>query len=141
VQLDGTISLPLAGTLPVAGLLLPQIQTKIGVALASKVFRQRTPDGRENVIVLGADEVTTSVAEYRPINVNGDVTKPGEYPYRPAITARQLVALAGGYDIMRIKMSNPYLESADLRRQLDQAERLSARKGVPSAWRPRRRPG
>jgi polysaccharide export outer membrane protein len=115
VQLDGTISLPLAGTLLVAGLPLPQIQTKIGAVLASKVFRQRTPDGRENVIVLGADEVTTSVAEYRPIYVNGDVSKPGEYPYRPAITARQLIALAGGYDIMRIKMNNPYLESADLR--------------------------
>jgi polysaccharide export outer membrane protein len=43
------------------------------------------------------------------------VSKPGEYPYRPATTARQLVALAGGYDIMRMRMNNPYLESADLR--------------------------
>ena len=43
------------------------------------------------------------------------MSKPGEYPYRPAITARQLVAVAGGYDIMRIRMNNPYLESADLR--------------------------
>ena len=65
--------------------------------------------------MIGADEVTTTVAEYRPIYINGDVSKPGEYPYRPAITARQLVAVAGGYDIMRIRMNNPYLESADLR--------------------------
>lgn len=115
VQLDGTISLPLAGTLPVAGLSLPKIQTKIGVALASKVFRQRSPDGRELAIVLDADEVTATVVEYRPIYVNGDVSKPGEYPYRPSITARQLVAVAGGYDIMHVRMNNPYLESADLR--------------------------
>jgi len=115
VQMDGNISLPLVGTLPVAGLPLPQIRTKIRAALASKVFRQRTSDGREAVIVIDADEVTTVVAEYRPIYVNGDVSKPGEYPYRPAITARQLVAVAGGYDIMRIRMNNPYLESADLR--------------------------
>ena len=54
-------------------------------------------------------------SEYRPIYVNGDVSKPGEYPYRPSITAGQLVAVAGGYDIMRIRMNNPYLESADLR--------------------------
>src|SRR6202048_3376192 len=54
-------------------------------------------------------------SEYRPIYVNGDVSKPGEYPYRPSIAARQLVAVAGGYDIMRIRMNNPYLESADLR--------------------------
>ncbi|MGX9428740.1 MULTISPECIES: polysaccharide biosynthesis/export family protein [Bradyrhizobium] len=115
IQMDGSILLPLVGTVPVAGLSLPQIRAKIGAALASKVFRQRTPDGREVVFVIDADEVTTTVGEYRPIYVNGDVSKPGEYPYRPAITARQLVAVAGGYDIMRIRMNNPYLESADLR--------------------------
>jgi polysaccharide export outer membrane protein len=115
VQMDGSISLPLVGAVPVAGLPLPQIRTQIGLALASKVFRQRTPDGRENVIVIAADEVTTIVAEYRPIYVNGDVSKPGEYPYRPATTARQVIAVAGGYDIMHVRMNNPYLESADLR--------------------------
>src|SRR6201998_3549232 len=36
VQLDGNISFPLAGTLSVAGLPLPQIQAKVGAALASK---------------------------------------------------------------------------------------------------------
>jgi polysaccharide biosynthesis/export protein len=115
VQMDGSISLPLVGAFPVAGLPLPEIRTQIGLALASKVFRQRTPDGRENVIVIAADEVTTTVAEYRPIYVNGDVSKPGEYPYRPATTARQVIAVAGGYDIMHVRMNNPYLESADLR--------------------------
>src|SRR6266404_2267229 len=115
VQMDGNISLPLAGTLSVAGLPLPQIRAKVGAALASKVFRQRTPDGREVIIVIDPDEVTTIVAEYRPIYVNGDVSKPGEYPYRPATTARQVIAVAGGYDIMHIRMNNPYLESADLR--------------------------
>src|SRR6266404_384527 len=115
VQMDGNISLPLAGTLSVAGLPLPQIRAKIGAALASKAFRQRTPDGREVVIVIDSDEVTTIVAEYRPVYVNGDVSKPGEYPYRPATTARQVIAVAGGYDIMHIRMNNPYLESADLR--------------------------
>jgi polysaccharide export outer membrane protein len=115
VQNDGNISLPLVGTLPVAGLPLQQIRAKIGAALASKVFRQRTSDGREAAVVIDADEVTAIVAEYRPLYVNGDVSKPGEYTYRPSITARQLVAVAGGYDIMRIRMNNPYLESADLR--------------------------
>lgn len=115
VQVDGNISLPLVGMLPVAGQQLSEIRAEIGAALASKVFRQRTPDGHETVLVIDADEVTTTVAEYRPIYVDGDVSKPGEYPYRPATTARQAVALAGGYDIMHIRMNNPYLESADLR--------------------------
>ena len=65
--------------------------------------------------MIDADEVTAIVAEYRPIYANGDVSKPGDYPYRPATTARQLIAVAGGYDNMRIRMNNPYLESADLR--------------------------
>lgn len=86
--------------------------------LVSKVFRQRTPDGREVAIVIDADEVTTTVAEYEPIYVNGGVSKcqsRASILNRPSLTARQLVALAGGYDIMRIRMNNPYLESADLR--------------------------
>src|SRR6266403_937777 len=115
VQMDGNISLPLVGMLPVAGLPLSEIRAKIGAAMATKAFRQRTPDGREIVIVIDADEVTTVVAEYRPIYVNGDVSNPGEYPYRPTTTARQVIAVAGGYDIMHIRMNNPYLESADLR--------------------------
>lgn len=117
VQIDGNISLPLAGMLPVAGLSLSQIQAKVGAALASKVFRQRNSDGREITVVLDADEVTTTVAEYRPIYVNGDVSKPGEYPYRPSTTVRQIIAVAGGYDIMHMRMNNVYLESADLRSQ------------------------
>jgi polysaccharide export outer membrane protein len=117
VQIDGNISLPLVGMLPVAGLPLQQVRSQIGAALASKVFRQRSPDGRETAIVIDADEVTATVAEYRPIYVNGDVSKPGEYPYRPATTARQLIAVAGGYDVMHMRMNNPYLESADLRSQ------------------------
>ena len=115
VQIDGKISLSLVGMLPAAGLTLPQIQTKIGVALASKVFRQRSPDGREIAVVIDKDEVTATVAEYRPVYVDGDVSKPGEYLYRPSTTARQLIALAGGYDVMHMRMNNPYLEAADLR--------------------------
>jgi polysaccharide biosynthesis/export protein len=115
VQMDGSISLPLVGRLPVAGLSLPEIQAKVGAALASKVFRQRGPDGREVAVVIDAHEVTATVVEYRPIYINGDVSKPGHYPYLPSTTARQLMAVAGGYDIMRVRMNNPYLESADLR--------------------------
>ncbi|MGY4255259.1 polysaccharide export outer membrane protein [Bradyrhizobium sp. USDA 4516] len=115
VQVDGNISLPLVGMVPVAGLPLQEIRAKVGAAMTSKVFRQRTVDGREVVVVIDADQVTAIVAEYRPVYVNGDVSKPGEYPYRPASTARQLIAMAGGYDIMHIRMNNPYLESADLR--------------------------
>jgi polysaccharide biosynthesis/export protein len=115
VQLDGSISYPLLGTLVVAGLSPAQVRTKIQAILPTKVFRQNTADGRERNVILDADQVTANVVEYRPIYINGDVSKPGAQPYRPLMTVRQAVALCGGYEIMRFRMNNPFLESADLR--------------------------
>ena len=115
VQLDGTISFPLLGTLSVAGLPPAEIQAKVQAMLAAKVFRQRTSDGRENSVTIEPDEVTATIVEYRPIYVNGDVSRPGEQVYRPLMTVRQAVALSGGYDVMRLRMNNPILETADLR--------------------------
>jgi len=115
VQLDGTISYPLLGTLVVAGLSPSEVRTKIQGILSTKVFRQTTSEGRERVGVLDADQVTANVVEYRPIYVNGDISKPGVQTYRPLMTVRQAVALCGGYEIMRFRMNNPFLESSDFR--------------------------
>ena len=115
VQLDGSISYPLLGTLVVAGLSPSEARSKIQGILPTKVFRQSTSDGRERVVVLDADQVTANVVEYRPIYINGDVSKPGVQAYRPLMTVRQAVALCGGYEIMRFRMNNPFLESADFR--------------------------
>lgn len=115
VQLDGSISYPLLGTLVVAGLSPSEARSKIQAILPTKVFRQSTPDGRERVVVLDADQVTANVVEYRPIYVNGDVSRPGVQAYRPLMTVRQAVALSGGYEIMRFRMNNPFLESSDFR--------------------------
>src|ERR1700686_500898 len=115
VQLDGTFSFPLLGRLSVVGLSPAEVQAKVQAMLAAKVFRQRTPDGRENSVAIEPDEVTANIVEYRPIYVNGDVTKPGEQVYRPLMTVRQAVALSGGYDVLRLRMNNPILETADLR--------------------------
>ncbi len=119
VQLDGSISFPMMGNLPVAGLTPAEAQSRIQAILATKVFRQRLSDGRDNEIMIDHDEVTATVVEYRPIYVNGDVSKPGEYAYRPLMTIRQAVALSGGYELMRYRMQNPVLEAADLRAEYE----------------------
>jgi polysaccharide export outer membrane protein len=103
----------------VAGLPTSEVRAKIQATLPTKVFRQRAPDGRENVIVIDPDQVTASVVEYRPIYVNGDVSRPGAQDYRALMTVRQAVALSGGYEIMRFRMNNPFLESADLRSEYE----------------------
>jgi polysaccharide export outer membrane protein len=119
VQLDGTISFPLLGTISVADLSPAEVQAKVQATFAAKVFRQRTSDGRESSVAIEADEVTARIVEYRPIYVNGDVSRPGEQVYRPLMTVRQAVALSGGYDVMRLRMNNPILETADLRGEYD----------------------
>lgn len=115
VQLDGTISFPLLGTMSVAGMSAADLQAKVQATLATKVFRQRTPDGRENSVTIDPEEVTATIVEYRPIYVNGDVARPGQQVFRPLMTVRQVIALSGGYDVMRLRMNNPVLETADLR--------------------------
>lgn len=115
VQMDGTISYPLLGSISVSDLSPSEVQARVQVALAAKVFRQRTSDGREHSVAIDPDEITATVVEYRPIYVNGDIAKPGEQVYRPLMTVRQAIALSGGYDVTGLRMNNPVLESADLR--------------------------
>ncbi|WP_171946481.1 polysaccharide biosynthesis/export family protein [Hyphomicrobium sp. CS1GBMeth3] len=114
IRLDGRVTLPLVGDIEVAGLTLEQLNVKLQDELATKVYRRRSDDGREIPVMIGPGEVIVTVAEYRPIYVNGDVSKPGEQPFRPGLTVRQAIALAGGYDVMHIRMQNPFLEQADL---------------------------
>lgn len=115
IQPDGTISFPLLGTVAVAGQSLTSIRANIKAALASKVYRQRSSGGGEHPIVIGIDEITVVVAEYRPIYVKGGVARAGEYPFRPSMTVRTAVAVSGGYDILPVKVSNPYLDTAEFR--------------------------
>ena len=115
VNPDGRISFPVLGSVSVAGLLPSEMESRIQAMMATKVFRQRWPDGREYAVAIEADEVTASVAQYRPVYINGDVLKPGELPFRPLMTVRQSVAVSGGYDLLRQRPENPVLLTADLR--------------------------
>jgi polysaccharide biosynthesis/export protein len=120
VKPDGTISFPLLGSLAIAGLSPSQVEAKIQATLASKVFQRRMPDGRENEVLIDRDEITATVAEYRPIYVNGDVARPGEHRFRPFMTARQAIALSGGYDVLRVaRTNNPLFDSANLRSEYE----------------------
>lgn len=40
--------------------------------------------------------VYVQVIEYRPFYIHGEVKTPGAYPYQPAMTVNQAIALAGG---------------------------------------------
>jgi len=114
VQVDGTISLPLLGTIFVGDLTSSEARGKIQSALATKVFRQTTADGRERPLVIKFDEVAASIVEYRPVYVSGDVSKAGQLTYRPYMTVRQAVAAAGGYGAVPFNTSTALREAIDL---------------------------
>jgi polysaccharide export outer membrane protein len=111
---DGHVSLPLVGPVYVKGLTLPEVQAKLQEELPTKSLRLRTVDGRLAVVVVEPHQITVDIAEYRPVYLMGDVAAPGDKPFRPGMTVRQAVTLAGGYDVMRLRMNNPFLEIADL---------------------------
>jgi polysaccharide export outer membrane protein len=122
VDIDGVAHFPLLGPLRVAGSTLAELRAKMQAELPTKVFRRRTPDGGEHPIVVAPNEINVVVAEYRPVYLNGDVSKPGEQPYRPRMTVHQAIAMAGGYEIMRFRMTNPMMDALDFRYELNALE-------------------
>ncbi|MHC8391693.1 polysaccharide biosynthesis/export family protein [Pseudomonas sp. MDT2-39-1] len=62
-----------------------------------------TPGQVEKVIVSGLKQgylidpkVSLSQIEYRPFYINGEVKKPGNYPFIPGLTLEKAIALGGG---------------------------------------------
>ena len=103
VQPDGAISFPLVGAMKVQGLAPSALREAIASQLARKIYRQRATDGHEILVVIEPQEVSASIVAYRPIYVTGDVAKPGEQTFRPEMTARQAIALAGGVDALPLR--------------------------------------
>ncbi len=83
VGADGTISVPLIGTVLVAGL---------DPAGAEKILTQKFSDG-----YLVDPSVSIQVSESRPFYILGEVKNPGSYKYVSNMTALNAVALAGGF--------------------------------------------
>lgn len=80
---EGTVSLPLLGQVVVEGLTTLQIEQKIASLLLDGYLKK--------------PNVTVSIAEYRPFYINGEVVKPGSYPYRKGLTVEKAITLAGGF--------------------------------------------
>ena len=81
---DRSITVPLVGKLPVEDGDVDKIAAIIAERIKSRIGLVDLP------------EVTLDIAEYPPIYVIGDVTKSGEYPFRPDMTVLQALALGGG---------------------------------------------
>jgi polysaccharide export outer membrane protein len=113
IGLDGTVSLPVVGEMKAAGLTLSELRSKISLEIPKKMMRQRTAEGRELMFTVLPEEISLNISEYRPIYVSGDVGRPGEHPFRPGMTVRQALAVAGGYDALRLRPENPLAQLVD----------------------------
>jgi polysaccharide biosynthesis/export protein len=133
VQFDGSITFSLVGTLMVEGAPFSEIRSKIQSAVAGKIFRVRTPDGRELPRMFERDEVAAAIVEYRPVFVVGDVSRPGEQAFRPRMTVRQAIASAGGFSPPVRANTTPF-DAANLRTEYVTAWLSLAREHV-RAWR------
>lgn len=82
---DGRISLPIVGDIPASGLQLGELAASIAQNLQQRANLRELPS------------VILEMKQYRPFYILGDVQRPGEYPFRPGLTALQAVSIAGGY--------------------------------------------
>jgi protein involved in polysaccharide export with SLBB domain len=79
----GTVAFPLAGEVKAAGLTPSELEAAIVAGLSPKYLRN--------------PRVSVEVLNYRPFYIIGEVRSPGSYPWSTGLTARNAVALAGGY--------------------------------------------
>lgn len=113
VGIDGAIDMPLVGTVAAAGRDIGAVKDEIRRTVADKVLTRRLGNGEEADTVVEPGEISVAIASYRPVYVDGDVSKPGELAFRPGLTVRQAMAGVGGVSIVRRNDEEP---SADIAR-------------------------
>jgi len=94
LDLDGQISVPLIGVIKAEGSTIGELRDKLQHILPR--------------------DIAVNMVDYSPVYIDGDVVKPGQLRFRPSMTVRQAVALAGGYEVMRYHLVDPVIQSADL---------------------------
>ncbi|BBB25474.1 polysaccharide biosynthesis/export family protein [Amphritea japonica] len=103
----GTISYPFLGEMEVLNLTTSELSNKIAIGLA---------DG-----YLLSPNVNVAVLEYREFFINGEVKKPGSYPFQPGLTLQKAVAIAGGFT-ERASKSKIFIQHDDNAEEPDMVE-------------------
>ncbi len=96
IDVHGDINLNWLGHFRAQGLSSEELEQLVRQDAAGKIVKQYDLQGEIYIIQLDGDEIEIARTGYRPIVIGGDVARTGMIDYRPAITAREAVALAGG---------------------------------------------
>lgn len=98
---NGSISVPLIGQINVKGLSVTEIESKVTSLLLDGYLKK--------------PNVSVTITEYRPFYINGEVNKPGSYPYRKGLTIEKAITLAGGFTERASKKSISLVGELDKR--------------------------
>ena len=79
---NGKLNYPFLGEILITGLTMPELE-------------QRIADGLRGDYLIDPD-VTVSMTQYRLFFLNGEINRPGGYPYQPGLTLEKALSLAGG---------------------------------------------
>lgn len=80
----GTIQYAVLGEIRIKGLTAGELEQKITSGLIEKRY-------------LLTPKVSVNIDEYRPFFINGEVSRPGGYPYVPGLNVLKAVSIAGGF--------------------------------------------
>lgn len=100
---SGVISYPFLGALTVKGLTVSELEQLITKGLKGPY--------------LVDPAVSVAMLEYRPFFVNGEVNKPGAYPFQPGVTLRKAIAMAGGFTERANRSSGDVLRGGESKAQ------------------------
>ena len=115
VSASGTLSLPIVGTIPVAGKTPEEVSDIIGEQLQAQIGLQKRPNA------------SIEISSYRPFFVTGAVGTPGKFNFLPGLTVTQALSMAGGsgsIDPRVMEVQREALVNQGAMRELE-AERLS----------------
>jgi polysaccharide export outer membrane protein len=94
VDIDGNITLPIAGTLAAEGRSLADLTAEARERLAAAPLPPMAA-GETLPARIWPAAVSLHLRHYRPVYVGGDVRAGGAFPFTPGLTARRAVLLAG----------------------------------------------
>src|SRR5450759_3089376 len=104
----GTIQFPVVGEIRIKGMTIGAVEMWITSSLKGRY--------------LVNPKVVVNIDEYRPFFINGEVFKPGGYPYVPGLTVLKAVTLAGGFKDRASKSKIFVLRDGDSKRARQKVE-------------------
>lgn len=139
VDSEGMVSVPFIG----------QVEAKLlSPAELSATISERL---QQRFAVASAIDASVQVVSYQPVYITGAVRSPGEYPFRPGLTAAQLIAQAartssevdlrdilnreGTIESLRLESKRLAIRRAMLQASIEDQDTLTLPQGLsPAAW-------